>query len=352
MADSAVAVTAGSGTNIDTRTEASNGNHRQVIVVGDPSTNAGVAPVDGTAGLKVDLGADNDVTISGDALTALQLIDDAIYADDADFSDGSSKFALTGGLYQSSPQSITDGDVGPFQVDANGRLLVKAAANSGVDIGDVDVTTVVAGTGATNLGKAEDAAHSSGDTGVAILGVRRDAKAVGSGTDGDYSTLNVTANGDLRVDGKDRFIVKTTPTVTAGAYTIADCFGGKQTIANAARVSGGGGTIRAVSMFDEGANILADDIEVIFFDSDPSNSTFSDNGALAIVDADGPKIIGSVILGTRRDTGDGGFIYTRNLDIPYVCDGGTSLYAVAVHLDTTAPDATDGITFVYHLERD
>mgnify|MGYP003628541280 FL=1 len=49
---------------------------------------------------------------------------DSIYVDDADWSDGSSKHTLVGGLYQSSPQSITDGDVGPFQVDVNGRLGV------------------------------------------------------------------------------------------------------------------------------------------------------------------------------------------------------------------------------------
>lgn len=65
MADTAVEITAGTGTNIDTRTEGTNGNHRQVVVIGDPATNAGVAPVDATAGLKVDLGADNDVTVTG-----------------------------------------------------------------------------------------------------------------------------------------------------------------------------------------------------------------------------------------------------------------------------------------------
>jgi hypothetical protein len=65
MADTAIAITAGAGTNVDTRTEGTNGNHRQVIVLGDPATNAGVAPVDATAGLKVNLGADNDVTVSG-----------------------------------------------------------------------------------------------------------------------------------------------------------------------------------------------------------------------------------------------------------------------------------------------
>lgn len=65
MADSNISITSGSGTEVDTRTEGTNGHHRQVVVLGDPATNAGVAPVDGTAGLKVDLGADNDVTISG-----------------------------------------------------------------------------------------------------------------------------------------------------------------------------------------------------------------------------------------------------------------------------------------------
>jgi hypothetical protein len=53
MADASVSITAGSGTGIDTRTEATNGNHRQVVVLGDPSTNAGVAPVDVTHGLSI-----------------------------------------------------------------------------------------------------------------------------------------------------------------------------------------------------------------------------------------------------------------------------------------------------------
>lgn len=57
MADTAVAITAGTGTNIDTRTEGTNGNHRQVVVLGDPATNAGVAPVDATNGLSVDVKA-------------------------------------------------------------------------------------------------------------------------------------------------------------------------------------------------------------------------------------------------------------------------------------------------------
>lgn len=45
MADSSVPITAGSGTNIDTRTESVNGDHRQVVVLGDPSTGANVVTV-------------------------------------------------------------------------------------------------------------------------------------------------------------------------------------------------------------------------------------------------------------------------------------------------------------------
>jgi len=57
MADSNVEITQGSGTEIDTRTEADNSQHRQVVVIGDPSTTDGVAPVDGTNGVAVDIKA-------------------------------------------------------------------------------------------------------------------------------------------------------------------------------------------------------------------------------------------------------------------------------------------------------
>ena len=74
---------------------------------------------------------------------------------------------------------------------------ITLGSNSGVDIGDVDVTSIVPGTGATNLGKAEDAAHTTGDTGVMALGVRNDNLAALAGTDGDYAPLQVNAEGAL-----------------------------------------------------------------------------------------------------------------------------------------------------------
>lgn len=148
-------------------------------------------------------------------------------------------------------------------------------------------------------------------------------------------------------------IVSVSPTVTAGAYSAGDVFGTKMTITDAANVTGRGGILCEVSMFDEGANGLVDTIDVFIFDDDPSGSTFTDNAALAIVDADGPKIVAAVQLDQSFDTGDGIYLAKTGLNIPYRCvDGSRDLYAVAVHRGTWAPDATDGITFRFKMVRD
>jgi hypothetical protein len=84
---------------------------------------------------------------------------------------------------------------------AGTNAIGKLSANSGVDIGDVDVTSVVPGTGASSLGKAEDAAHSSGDTGIMMLGVRNDGGSSLAGTTGDYIPLTTDSSGALRITG-------------------------------------------------------------------------------------------------------------------------------------------------------
>lgn len=70
----------------------------------------------------------------------------------------------------------------------------SATSSSG---GGTAVTSVVPGTGATNLGKAEDAAHTSGDVGVMFLAKRTDTAASSSSTDGDYVTVNSDSLGHI-----------------------------------------------------------------------------------------------------------------------------------------------------------
>jgi len=205
--------------------------------------------------------------------------------------------------------------------------------------------------------KAEDAAHTTADTGIPALAVRRDAKAVGSGTDGDYSTLNVTADGDLRVDGGKAFMIVVAPTVTAGAYTAGDTLGGEMTLTAAARVSGGSGILTGISMavLDDGANLwVANDVEVVIFKSNPAG-TYTDNATLngtAFTDADSFLIVDTVLLDTVSALGDVKFLKARNLNVPYVCSGSADLFAVALNRGARTPDATNAIQFTFHMIRD
>lgn len=143
---------------------------------------------------------------NGAGLTALQLIDDVVYVDDTStHSTGSTKGVGIMAVATPTDGSVNANDIGMVAMTTDRKLHVsvqdalpagtnaigKLAANSGVDIGDVDITSVTPGTGATNLGKAEDAAHTTGDVGVMALAVRSAAPSERSAgpTDGDYEPL-------------------------------------------------------------------------------------------------------------------------------------------------------------------
>lgn len=58
---------------------------------------------------------------------------------------------------------------------------------------------ITPGTTATSLGKAEDAPHTDGDVGVMALGVRNDAAAAFTSTALDYSPIAVNGSGDVYI---------------------------------------------------------------------------------------------------------------------------------------------------------
>ncbi len=84
-------------------------------------------------------------------------------------------------------------------VTAANELTVLATAQPGVDIGDVDILSIIPGVGATNLGKAESAAHTSADVGVMSLGVRVDAETP-LAADGQYIPFMMSSVGRLLVE--------------------------------------------------------------------------------------------------------------------------------------------------------
>jgi len=112
---------------------------------------------------------------------------------------------VIGTINVAAAQTIATTNAGTFAVQstlqAGTASIGKLAANSGVDIGDVDVTSVITGTGATNLGKAIDSVAGATDTGVALLAVRDDALTTLTPVDGDYVGLRVNSTGALHVTG-------------------------------------------------------------------------------------------------------------------------------------------------------
>ena len=173
-ADSLAAVTTTDGDNVAAR-GTNNGELYVKHVDAIPVTDNGGA-------LTVDNGGTFAVQVNGDALTSLQLIDDAIVADDAAFTPATTKVMMAGFEFDDvAPDSVNEGDAGAARMSANRNIYIqvrdaagnerglnigasgdasvtivsalpagtnaigKLAANSGVDIGDVDILSIAAG---------------------------------------------------------------------------------------------------------------------------------------------------------------------------------------------------------------
>lgn len=202
------------------------------IVMMEGAADAAV-PLQGTAadGLLVNLGSNNDVVatnagtfavqVDGSALTALQLIDDVVYVDDADWTDSTSKHALVGGLYQSTPQTVTDGDVAPFNITANGALHVAvqntltvashAVTNAGTFAVQVDGAALTALQVIDNPVLVDDAAFTPATSSVMMAGFQADESSTDSVDEGDAGAVRMTL---------DRKLITTPQPHTAGGLTI------------------------------------------------------------------------------------------------------------------------------------
>jgi hypothetical protein len=205
------------------------------IIAGQAGVTAGAGSVAANTP-RVTHASDDPVT------TSVQLIDDAIVTDDAGFTPATTKVMMAGFEFDdTSPDSVNEGDGGAarmsanrniyttirdaagnergLNIDANGALA-SVASGAGADGSGVSGNPVrVAGSDGTNtrslltdtsgriligqstgsIGKAEDAGHVSGDTGVFALGVRVDNPNTAlTNTDADYSPIATNKLGSIR----------------------------------------------------------------------------------------------------------------------------------------------------------
>jgi hypothetical protein len=101
------------------------------------------------------------------------------------------------------------------------QVDIVAALPAGTNnIGDVDVLSVIPGTGATNLGKAIDTATGGTDTGVLALATRDDALSGLTPAEGDNVQLRTDANGALWVIPSGTVTVGTHAVTQSGTWTV------------------------------------------------------------------------------------------------------------------------------------
>lgn len=168
----------------------------------------------------------------------------------------------------------------------------------------------------------------SGDT--ADVQLFRPVSVTGSEGSKTVVDMPVGPNGELRsISHRDlkRISAEVADVTTATtAYTAGDQVGSLITLSDAARVSGGGGVIVGVTLIDQSDIIGAYD--VVFFDA--SVTLASNNAAFSISDADSLTVVGLVQLAGAFDIGNNRVAQAYNIAVPYICSGGTSLFAALI----------------------
>lgn len=108
---------------------------------------------------------------------------------------------------------------------------------------------------------------------------------------GSNNQEKAIASNPLTIGGSTG-IISVDPTIYAGGYTTGMDIGGKITIANAVTSTGGTGIINSIVLTDKAKQNLP--VDVVFFSSDPSSTTITDDFTLTVADADLVNIIGSI----------------------------------------------------------
>lgn len=187
---------------------------RQTVKIVDPATDANEAAVDASGNLQVILAANTGVDVGDVDVLSLPTSPDTI-ADDAAFVVATSPVFPGGFLAdETTPDSVDEGDVGAGRmslnrnqymqirdgtaersaaVDASNNLQVIAAANSGVDIGDVDVLSLP--TSPDTI--ADDAAFTVATSPVFPMGALADETTPDSVDEGDIGAPRMSLNRNL-----------------------------------------------------------------------------------------------------------------------------------------------------------
>lgn len=133
-----------------------------------------------------------------------------------------------------------------------------------------------------------------------------------------------------------------TPAIDTSIYAAGQVMGGKLTLATAVESAASGGVIGTVTITDKAKQNAA--IAVVFFNADPSATTFTNHSALTVNAADQAKIIGHVVLAAAEYLSLSNIAVGThpNAGISFKLPAGTTLYACLISQGTpTYASASD-----------
>lgn len=145
-------------------------------------------------------------------------------------------------------------------------------------------------------------------------------------------------------------VIAPTVTVTAGAYTPGFVVGGLLSLAGASRVNAGSGTIQNALVTVKTA--LNQPYDVFFFNTNPTNSTFTDNAALAINVADLPSLAGIVHCTDLVSGGTPQILQSINQVGFKLSASATTLYAVIVIRGSQSFASTSAVSLIVDILQD
>jgi len=149
------------------------------------------------------------------------------------------------------------------------------------------------------------------------------------------NVLAETLGGEAHVGamGGNTKIVTPTITVDTAAYAAGDSIGGKITLTDAMRVSGGTGVLSGITLIDRANQKPA--LEIFLFESDPSAGTITDQSAF-VFSTDDTKVIAKVVVATTDWTtiNSKAVADLANLNRVVAASGSKNLYAAIVATGT------------------
>jgi hypothetical protein len=170
--------------------------------------------------------------------------------------------------------------------------------------------------------------------------------------DSDSDDRQTVNSGGAAVVGGLTKIVTLDPTVDTSAYAAGDLVCEKLTITGAASFSGGTGIIQSVIVGDQAAQEA--ELDLIFFDSDPTGTTFTENAAFDIADADLDRIcaIVTVIGADYKSFADNSCAFLGNIGQAFTAVGTANLFLAVVTRGTPTYAAAGDIRIRVNILQD